>query len=273
MVAAEKAGRGGDRALGHLTPGELVVPLSCQTHELMALFARIAHQRGLNPNRFIVGSEEASRNPKTGLQEFLERDSGGVGDTGGRSGGGHGGGHDGDGASAGGDAGDGGVSVSRTSTPMSQDQLAERGVTSVTGSDKAEGFTPGALGVLGFNLGSRPNSEGMLGLDGPVADQPATRTVVGWSPTAALASGVGLATGLPVGFVADQFGLIDPRSYSEVADLGGVGSIRSSGQSLADQSVAGSSRGTGQAQASDQEDDPAASQRLRRRGLLTRRTA
>lgn len=82
LVAAEKAGRGGDRVLGHLTPGELVVPKSCQTPELMALFAKVAHAAGLDPNRFIVGSPEASRNPRTGLEEFLEGDSGGVGDTG-----------------------------------------------------------------------------------------------------------------------------------------------------------------------------------------------
>ncbi|MBP2230832.1 hypothetical protein J2847_004141 [Azospirillum agricola] len=83
LLVAEQAGRGGDRVLGHLTPGELVVPKSCQSPELMEAFAKAAHERGLNPNRFIVGSEEASRNPKTGLEEFLEGESGGVGDTGG----------------------------------------------------------------------------------------------------------------------------------------------------------------------------------------------
>lgn len=82
LLAAEKAGRGGDRVIGHLTPGELVVPKSCQTPEVMEAFAKAAHVAGLDPNRFIVGSPEASKNPKTGLEEFLEGDSGGVGDTG-----------------------------------------------------------------------------------------------------------------------------------------------------------------------------------------------
>ncbi|WP_042700680.1 hypothetical protein [Azospirillum sp. B506] len=83
LVAAEQAGRGGDRVLGHLTPGELVVPKSCQTPELMALFAKVAHAAGLDPNRFIVGSPEASKNPRTGLEEFDDSDNGdsGPGDT------------------------------------------------------------------------------------------------------------------------------------------------------------------------------------------------
>lgn len=65
-------GRGGDSMIGHLTPGEMVVPRSVQTPGIMALLSKEMRARGMNPSRFQAGSNFAQRNPLTGAQEFQE---------------------------------------------------------------------------------------------------------------------------------------------------------------------------------------------------------
>lgn len=62
-------GRNGDTAVGHLTPGEIVVPRSAQTPELLQ---HIALTMGDNMPRYVVGSGANSFNPLTGAQEFYD---------------------------------------------------------------------------------------------------------------------------------------------------------------------------------------------------------
>ncbi len=63
-------GRGGDTAVAHLEPGEMVVPRSVLTPQLAQLIAAEASKRGIDPKQLIVGSHKASINPATGTEEF-----------------------------------------------------------------------------------------------------------------------------------------------------------------------------------------------------------
>lgn len=64
---AERAGRKGDRLLGHLTPGDVVIPRGRVTPELRALLA--PH---MDLDRYTAGHESNSVNPRTGLPEFFD---------------------------------------------------------------------------------------------------------------------------------------------------------------------------------------------------------
>jgi len=68
-------GRRGDTAVGHLTPGEIVIPKSAQTPGLMGILASNLRRQGANPAQYVVGSNMSSRNPYTGLQEFADPNS------------------------------------------------------------------------------------------------------------------------------------------------------------------------------------------------------
>ena len=75
-----RLGRGGDAAVGHLTPGEVVVPRS-----LAQLARALLAREGKDVERFTVGGPGDRVNPRTGLREYLEG-PGGEGDpTGGSS--------------------------------------------------------------------------------------------------------------------------------------------------------------------------------------------
>jgi hypothetical protein len=63
-------GRGGDTAVAHLEPGEMVVPCAVLTPQLAQLIAVEAAKRGIDPKQLIVGSRKASINPATGTEEF-----------------------------------------------------------------------------------------------------------------------------------------------------------------------------------------------------------
>jgi hypothetical protein len=66
-----KKGRGGDKTIGHLTPGEIVLPKSAQTPELLAHAKQTLGQRF---GRYQVGGKDDSVNPKTGAKEFDDED-------------------------------------------------------------------------------------------------------------------------------------------------------------------------------------------------------
>lgn len=69
-----KKGRGGDKTIGHLTPGEIVIPKSAQTPDLLAHAKQtLGHRFG----RYQVGGKDDSVNPKTGAKEFDDEDSAG----------------------------------------------------------------------------------------------------------------------------------------------------------------------------------------------------
>lgn len=61
------AGRGGDTRIAHLTPGEVVVP-----RKIAPLALGLLSDAGINPERYQVGRNANSRNPRTGLLEFYE---------------------------------------------------------------------------------------------------------------------------------------------------------------------------------------------------------
>ncbi len=63
-------GRGGDRHIAHVTPGEMVIPRSLLTPELMGMLAAVARQHGVDPREFFVGSGRNAVNPHTGQMEF-----------------------------------------------------------------------------------------------------------------------------------------------------------------------------------------------------------
>ena len=91
-VAAQLArkGRGGDTAVGHLTPGEVVVPAEVLSQpgvkdRLLFGFARSRMPMG----RYTVGGGDDRRNPRTGMPEYRGGGAEGTGDPGpGGSGGG-----------------------------------------------------------------------------------------------------------------------------------------------------------------------------------------
>ncbi|MBL8628006.1 MAG: hypothetical protein JNM81_00145 [Rhodospirillaceae bacterium] len=63
-------GRGGDTAVAHLEPGEMVIPRSVLTPQLAQLIAAEVYRRGIDPKQLVVGSRRASINPATGAEEF-----------------------------------------------------------------------------------------------------------------------------------------------------------------------------------------------------------
>lgn len=64
-------GRGTDRMMGHLTPGELVIPPNAVTPKLWSAFQEAMDKQGMMPEQYIVGSGMNSVNPRTGTREFL----------------------------------------------------------------------------------------------------------------------------------------------------------------------------------------------------------
>jgi len=68
-------GRGGDTEIAYMTPGEIVIPRSLQTPELMKELAAVARAHGVDFSRFIVGGAGNSINPDTGQAEFQNNDN------------------------------------------------------------------------------------------------------------------------------------------------------------------------------------------------------
>ncbi len=62
-------GRGGDAAMAHVEPGEVVIPRAMLTPEVMRMIASEAQRRGIDPRRLMVGGQ-GSINPATGAEEF-----------------------------------------------------------------------------------------------------------------------------------------------------------------------------------------------------------
>jgi hypothetical protein len=63
-------GRGGDTTLGHLTMGEIVIPVPLQTPELLQALQQLFAQNELTLEQYTVGNESNSINPESGLPEF-----------------------------------------------------------------------------------------------------------------------------------------------------------------------------------------------------------
>lgn len=68
---AENSGREEDDVLGHLSPGEVVLPKEFVTPEVSQILEKIFSEAGASLGRYTVGHEENSINPKTDLSEFF----------------------------------------------------------------------------------------------------------------------------------------------------------------------------------------------------------
>ena len=69
---AAKKGRGGDSIMGHLAPGEMVVPSQIlrKYPKLRSALAGAFMENKVDPRRYLVGSKANSINPETGNREF-----------------------------------------------------------------------------------------------------------------------------------------------------------------------------------------------------------
>ena len=73
-------GRGGDTMVGHLTPGEVVLPADVLAQPgVRAGVGRAFWQAGVPMGRYTVGGRDDSRNPRTGMREYAIGDPGGIG--------------------------------------------------------------------------------------------------------------------------------------------------------------------------------------------------
>lgn len=79
-----RQGRRGDKVLGHLTPGEIVVPTDVQTPEVMQVLARGFGDAGLPLDRYTVAGPGDSENPETGQREYFDAEGTGTADSPGR---------------------------------------------------------------------------------------------------------------------------------------------------------------------------------------------
>ena len=72
MNKAAKKGRGGDSIMGHLAPGEMVVPpqILNKYPKLRSALASAFMENKVDPRRYLVGSKANSINPDTGTREF-----------------------------------------------------------------------------------------------------------------------------------------------------------------------------------------------------------
>lgn len=67
----EEKGRGTDNVIGHLTVGEIVLPLPIANDPgMQKMLKRIFKDLGINLNQYTVGHPDNSINPKTGYPEF-----------------------------------------------------------------------------------------------------------------------------------------------------------------------------------------------------------
>ena len=174
LLAAAAEGRHGDTDLGHLTPGEVVVPRDLQTGAVMQAIGRAAARGGVDPNRYIVGNRAGPRNPATGLEEFFG-DGPGAGD------------NPGAGEGPGGTPGHGGESPGTSPGGTSPGGMG--GVGSANAADgTANSTTDGRNGAYGGSMpGTNSNSDNLAGFQ--AADMsgksvaPSTSSVTGWSAT------------------------------------------------------------------------------------------
>tara|TARA_E500000318_G_scaffold110992_1_gene128024 strand:- start:1343 stop:2023 length:681 start_codon:yes stop_codon:yes gene_type:complete len=72
MNKAARKGRGGDSIMGHLAPGEMVVPpqILNKYPKLRSALASAFMENKVDPRRYLVGSKANSINPDTGTREF-----------------------------------------------------------------------------------------------------------------------------------------------------------------------------------------------------------
>jgi hypothetical protein len=68
----EEAGRGGDTDMGHLTPGEVVLPVEIvSARGTVKKLTEMFEKAGLDIDEYTVGNEKNKMNPDTGYPEFF----------------------------------------------------------------------------------------------------------------------------------------------------------------------------------------------------------
>lgn len=67
-----KEGRGGDEVMGHLTRGEIVIPVNL-AEKLGPMLAEEFKKADMDINQYIVGNEKNIINPETGCPEFFKK--------------------------------------------------------------------------------------------------------------------------------------------------------------------------------------------------------
>jgi hypothetical protein len=165
---AADMGRNGDTTVGHLTPGEVVVPVDLQTPQLMA-----ALMEALGPDfgRYQVGGSDDSINPQTGMPEFYASDDS---DTN-RSGGTTGADPSNDGRNDSGSYGGGGFGPSDGSWgPQNADAM---GNSQYGGTYDADGRYQVGSNVFGSLFNSDPNRSYALPANQQLNDTPTQRQI------------------------------------------------------------------------------------------------
>jgi hypothetical protein len=70
---AAMKGRNGDSMIGHLTPGEVVIPVNVARNPMMRqAMAQAFAAEGVPMDRYVVGSQANSVNPETGAPEYFK---------------------------------------------------------------------------------------------------------------------------------------------------------------------------------------------------------
>lgn len=155
LAKAEEQGRGGDRLLGHLTPGDVIIPRGRMSEELRSLLAPY-----LDLDTYTAGNEKNSINPITGLPEFMDGAGSGGMDGGGDKGAGMGNENDGKGEAGQGGInsglGDGSGSLGPDSALNNDNSKGWGGINSQNG-----GWLEGVLGAL-----AHPDAVGPSAMDG-----------------------------------------------------------------------------------------------------------
>ena len=70
LKRASAQGPGGDTEIGHLTPGEIVLPKGVLDAETLARLQQRFAEVGLDMGRYTVGGDDDSINPATGARSF-----------------------------------------------------------------------------------------------------------------------------------------------------------------------------------------------------------
>ena len=70
IMALANAGRGGDTQIAHVRPGELVLPPEILDKDLVKSLEKKLNDAGFEYSTLVVGDEDVSINPRTGLPEF-----------------------------------------------------------------------------------------------------------------------------------------------------------------------------------------------------------
>ena len=65
-------GRFGDTHLTHTTPGEIIVPTSVQSPQVLSVLQNAFLDKGISPSSAVVGGQKEFHNPKTGLPEHFD---------------------------------------------------------------------------------------------------------------------------------------------------------------------------------------------------------